>query len=152
VLTTTVLCAPIGKHWTFILGPSYICWDPVEGFEAKRPEFSNGSCGGVFIGDSTAREVALHGGVWVDGENCDSSRHTATNKVGRFKHPGAVGVDRHDDDVSRFDALIHDEQPPSGSQNRSSNVGYAQADSAHQHDRRDTSPPLPTSGHVLHRV
>ncbi len=146
-----MLVAPVGKRWTFVLGSGYISRDVVDGVDAKRPELSNGSCGRVFVGDPAADELLAHHGVRRVGENCDSRGHTAVNKVGGFEHPGAVGINRHDDDVGGFDALIDNERPSSRPQNRSVNGGYTNAGSAQQHDHEhDPSPSLPTSDHVLH--
>ena len=144
--------APVGKHRTFVLGSGYRSRDMVDAVDAKRPQLSNGSCGLVFVGDPAAHELAVHHGVRSVGENCDSRGHTAVNKVGGFEHSGAVGTERHDDEVGGFDALIDNERPSSCSQNRSSNGGYTSG-SAQQHDHQhDPSPSLPTSDHVPHDI
>jgi hypothetical protein len=59
------------------------------------------------------------------------------NKVGGFEYPGAIGLDRHDDDVGRFDAVIDNERPSSRPQNWSSNGKYA--GNAQQHDYQHNS-------------
>jgi len=99
----------------------------------------NGSCGRVFVRDPAPDELTFHHGVRRFAENCDSRGHTAVNKVGGFEHPGALGIDRHDDDVGGVDAVIDNECPSSGPQNRSSDGGYSNAGNAQQHDYQHNS-------------
>ncbi len=128
-----VLVAPAGKRWTFVLASGYICGDEVDGLDAQRSEASNGSCGLVFVGDPAPDELTFHR-VRRFAENCDSRGHAAANKVGGFERPGAAGLDRHDNDVGGFDAVIDNERPSSRPQNGSSKGGYSNAGSAQQHD------------------
>lgn len=143
-----MLVAPVGKHSTFVLGSGYLSRDLVDGVDTKRPELSNGSCSRVFVGDPAPDELEVHA-VWRVGENRDSRRHTAVNKVGGFEHPSAVGIERHDDGIGGFDAVIHNERPSSRSQKPLSNGRYTNAGSAKQHDAQQNRGPS-TSDHVLH--
>jgi len=83
------------------------------------------------------------------GENCYSRSDTAVNEVGRFEHPGAVGINRDDDDVGRLDGLVHNEYPSSGPQNRSANGGDADDNSPREHEnRQDPGPSWPLRDHA----
>jgi hypothetical protein len=147
--TEHVLIAPAGKQPTFVLGSGYTARHLPDVHDAKRLELSNGSCSRIIVREAPADELAIDFVRGV-GKHRDTRGDTAAHQVGRFQHPGAAGINRHDDDVGWLERIIDNEGPAGGPQNRCPDGARTGGDSAHEHaDRQYQRPPRPPSEHVL---
>jgi hypothetical protein len=120
-----MLVAPIRQHLPLGLRSRH-SRDLLDSCHAKRLELASCARGRVFVRESTADELLIHR-VGRVGEDCYSRGDTAVNEVGRFEYPGAVSINRNDDDVRRLDGFVDDECPSSGPQNRFSDGGNTDA-------------------------
>ena len=142
-----LLIAPARKYRAFILSAGYVRGNLLDIHNPQRPQLSNISGGLIFVWHTATGELSFNGiGV---GKDCDSRGHAAVNETGSFKHCGSIAFARNDNNVSRPDALINNEHPPSGPQNRLSNRRHSNAGNDQQHGHQRESTSQPTSNHCL---
>lgn len=127
-----LLVAPVRENWTFILISGDIPRYAIYVIEAERFEFSNGSRGWPFIGNSAMHKFVFCACITRIHKYCYARPNPTMDEIGGFEGPSSVRIDSNDDVIRVLVGIVDDQGPSHYPQRCVSPCRYCQAGTERQ--------------------